>query len=74
MFYYKTSFSKTAVLSEKTAKNPSVGGDDRFEGRGRLGTTINVTFFVRIEVLNIFHLTIFLKKTIFSKIRKKNYI
>ncbi len=33
MFYYKTSFSKKAVFLEKTAKNPFVGGHDRFEGR-----------------------------------------
>ncbi len=35
-------------------------------------TKINITFFVGIEVLNIFHLTIFSKKTIFSKITAKN--
>ncbi len=50
-----------------------MGGHDRFEGRGRLATKINTIFFVGIDVLNIFHLTIFLKKTIFSKIRVKNY-
>ncbi len=32
----KTSFSKKGVFLEKTAKNPFVGGHDRFEGRGRL--------------------------------------
>ncbi len=40
-------------------------------GRGRLGTKINITFFVGNEVLNIFHSTIFAKKTIFSKITAK---
>ncbi len=74
MFYYKTSFSKKAVFSEKTAKNVFVGRHDRFEGRGRLATKINITSFVGIEVLNIFHLTFFSKKkTIFSKITAKSY-
>ncbi len=70
MFYYKTSFSKKAVFSEKT---PFVRGHDRLEGRGYLATKVNVTFFVDIDVLNIFHLTIFSKKAIFSKKTKKNY-
>ncbi len=41
-----------------------MGGHDRFEwrGGGRLATKINITFFVGIEVLNIFYLTIFSKK------------
>ncbi len=34
MFYYKTSFLKKAVVSQKTAKNLFVGEHDRFEGRG----------------------------------------
>ncbi len=62
MFYYKTSFSKKAIFSEKTAKNPFVEGHDRFEGRGRLATKICINFFVGIAVLNIFHLTIFSKR------------
>ncbi len=37
MFYYKTNFSKNAGLLEKTAKNPFVEGNDRFEGRGASG-------------------------------------
>ncbi len=41
-------------------------------GGGGLATKINVTFFVGIDVLNIFHLTTFSKKTIFSKIKAKN--
>ncbi len=73
MFYYKTSFLKKAVLSEKTVKRPFVGGYDHFKGRGRLVTKISRTFFVGIEVLNIFHLTIFSKKTTFSIITAKNY-
>ncbi len=39
-----------------------MGGHDRFEGRGASGTKINITFFVGIDVLNIFHLTKFSKK------------
>ncbi len=59
MFYYKISFSKKAVFLEKTAKNPFVGGHDRFEGKGHLATKINITFFEGIEVLNIFYFTFF---------------
>ncbi len=68
MIYYKTSFSKKAVFWEKTVKNLFVGGHNRFEGRGHLATKINITFFIGIDGLNIFHLTTFLKKTILSKI------
>ncbi len=63
MFYCRTSFSKNAVCLEKTAKTPFAGGHDRFEGRGRQATKINITFFVGIDVLNIFHKTIFFKVT-----------
>ncbi len=60
MFYNRTSFSKKAVFSEKIAKNPFVGGHDHFEGRGgRLATKMNITFFVGLEVLNIFYVTVF---------------
>ncbi len=62
MFYYKTSFSKKAVILLKTAKNPFVRGHDYFENRGCLATKINVTFFVGIDVFNIFHSTTFSKK------------
>ncbi len=55
-------------LHWKNCEKPFVGGHDRFEGTGRLATKINITFFVRNEVLNTFHLTIFLKRTIISKI------
>ncbi len=41
-------------------------------GRGRLATKININFLVRNEVLNIFYLTIFSRKIIFSKIIAKN--
>ncbi len=41
-------------------------------GEGRLTTKISITFFVGIEILNIFHLINFRKKTIFSKITAKN--
>ncbi len=37
MFYYLTRLSKKAVFLEKTAKNLSVGGHDRFEERGASG-------------------------------------
>ncbi len=62
MFYYKASFSKKAVFSKKTAKNPFMGGHDRFEERECLATRINITTFIGIDVLNIFHSTIFLQK------------
>ncbi len=74
MFCYKTSFSKKAVFSEKTAKNPFVGGyDPVLRGGEHLVTKTNITFFVDIDVLNIFHLTTFSKKAMFSKIKAKNY-
>ncbi len=42
-------------------------------GGGRLATKINITFLVGIDVLNIFYLTTFSEKNIFSKITAKNY-
>ncbi len=42
------------------------------KGSGCLVTTINFNFFVRNEVLNIFHITITKKKTMFPKITAKN--
>ncbi len=62
MSYYGSSFSKKAVFLEKTEKNPFVEGLNRFEGRGCLATKISITFFVGIDVLNIFHFTTFSKK------------
>ncbi len=41
-------------------------------GRDYLVIKINITFFVGNKVLNIFHLNIFSKKSIFSKITVKN--
>ncbi len=41
------------------------------EGR-RLASKISIIFFVSIEVLNIFHFTIFSKNTLFSRITVKN--
>ncbi len=55
MFYYKTSFLRKVIFLEKTAKNPFVGEHNRFKGKGCLTTKINITFFVGIDVLNIFH-------------------
>ncbi len=44
-----------------------MGVHDHFKERECLATKINVNFFVRDEVLNIFHVTIFFKKK-----KKKN--
>ncbi len=41
-------------------------------GHGHLATKIDITFFVGVQVLNVFYLTIFSKKTIFPKITAKN--
>ncbi len=41
-------------------------------GWGCLATKININFFIRNEVLNIFQIRIFSKKTLFSKITAKN--
>ncbi len=73
MFYYKTSFSKKAVFLEKIAKNHLWEDMTVLRGVGHLATKVNITFFVGVDVLNIFHLTTFSKKTIFSKISAKNY-
>ncbi len=55
MFYYKTSFSEKAVFLEKTAKS-RLWEDMTVLRRGRrLATKINMTFFVSIDVLNIFN-------------------
>ncbi len=71
MFYYKTNFSKKAIFLKKIAKNP-VEDMTGLKGGARLSTKISITFFVGIEVLNIFHLTIFSTKTIFfSKLTAK---
>ncbi len=59
---------KKAVFLEKTTKNPFVGRHGRFEGRGHLATIINIIFVIGVDILNVFYLTTFSKKTIFSKI------
>ncbi len=61
-------------LCWKNCEKSFMGGHDHFEGlRGCLVTNININFFVRNEVLNIFRTTIFSKKKpIFSNIITKN--
>ncbi len=73
MVYYKTSFSKQAVFLEKTAKNPFVGGHNRFEGRGASGDKNQCNLFCRHRRFEYFSIDNFFEKTIFSKIKAKNY-
>ncbi len=47
----------------KNCGRPFVGGHDCFEGKGHLVTKIKITFLLGYEILNIFPLTIFSKKT-----------
>ncbi len=49
--------SKNALFSEKTVKNHMWEDTAILRERGLLVTKINVTFFVRNEVSNIFHKT-----------------
>ncbi len=77
MFYYKTSFffRKKQYFQRKQRKTHLWEGMT-FLRRGCLTIKINITFFVDIEILNIYHLTVFSKKKIyifFSKITVKNY-
>ncbi len=59
-------------LCWKNSENPFVGGHDHFEGKGCLVTKININYFARNKVLNIFHVTIFSKKNnIFQNDYKK---
>ncbi len=76
MFYYKTSFSKKAVFLEKTAKNHLWEDLTVLRGSGRLATNINITFFVGVDVLNIFHLATVSKKNnnIFQNNSEKLYL
>ncbi len=75
MFYYKTSFSKKAVFLEKTAKNPFVGGHDRFEVRGASGDKNQHILFCRHRRFKYFYLTTFSKKNnIFQNIRKTFFL
>ncbi len=53
-------------LCWKICEKPFVGEHDHFEERGCLATKINIMFFVRNEVSNIFHITI-KKKQYFQK-------
>ncbi len=78
-------FFRTSILSSrktsqmffdlywKNCEKPFVGVHDLFERKRSWATKININFFVKNEVSNIFHITIFSKKiTIFSKITAKN--
>ncbi len=47
------------IGSEKIVKNHLWEVVTILRGKGRLATKINITFFVRNEILNIFHLSIF---------------
>ncbi len=46
-------------LCWKNCEKLFVGGHDHFQGKRCLATKINVDFFVRNEVLNILHITVF---------------
>ncbi len=76
MFYYRTSFSKKSnIFGEKTVKNPFVGGHGRFERKGVPGDKNQYNLFCRHRSSKYFLPNNFLKKkkTIFSKIKAKNY-
>ncbi len=51
-----------------------MGGQTDLKGREHLATKIDISFFVGNEVLNIFYLAIFWKKTIFFKINAKKIL
>ncbi len=70
-FIIKQVFRKNNIFGKTVKNHLWKDMTDRFEGKGRLLTKINVTFFVGKEILNIFHSTIFSKKTIFFKITAK---
>ncbi len=76
MFYCKTDFSKKALFLEKTAKNCLWEDVTVLRGGGSLARKINITFFVGIDVLNIFHITTFSKKkrNIFQNNNKKLFL
>ncbi len=72
MFDYKTSFSKKAVFLEKTAKNPFVGGHDRFQGRGTSGDKNQYNLFCRYRRFEYFLSNNFFEKTnVFQNKREK---
>ncbi len=62
-------------LCWKNCEKPFVEGHDHFEWKGVSGVIkININFFVRNEVLNIFYVTIFSKKNnIFQNNSKKQF-
>ncbi len=62
MFYYRISFLKKAVFLERTAKNPFVGGRDRFAGRGTSGDKIQYNLFCRCWSFEYLSLTNFFEK------------
>ncbi len=62
---------KSAMLDRKLRKTRLSEGITVLRGGRCTETKINVTCFVGTEILNIFYLTIFSKKTIFSKITAK---
>ncbi len=59
MFYYETSFTKTAVFLEKTA---FVEGDDSFEGRGTSGDKNQYNLFCGHRRFEYFSFNNFLEK------------
>ncbi len=67
IFFHSIIFSKEAIFSEKTAKNRFWGPRQFLKGIGRLLTKMNMTFFIENVILNLFSLTIFSKKLIFSE-------
>ncbi len=75
MFYYRTSFSKNAVFLEETAKNPFVGGNDHFEGKGASGDKNQYILFCRYRRFEYFLSNNFFKKNnIFQNIREKLFL
>ncbi len=62
MFYYKTCFSEKVVFSGKKCIKSFARGHPVLRGGGRLAIKINVTFFLGIEILSIFHFNNFFEK------------
>ncbi len=75
MFYYKTSFSKKAIFSEKTVKNQFVGGHDRFEEREASADKNQYNLFYRHCGLEYFSFNNFFeKKKIFRNNSEKLFL
>ncbi len=72
-FIIKQVFRKELYFQGKNCGKSFVGEYDVLMRRGRLATKINMTSFVGNQFLNIFYLTIFLKKSVFSKIPQKKF-